>query len=201
LLLLNAYNVSHHQVRLSDWMNETYYSVEAKIPPGATAQQVHLMQQALLTERLRMTTHLERKELPVYEMTVDKNGSKLSTVRPIYRDGPSGTLRNLPQQPGMPLRHHGYETMESLALYLSRYSDRPVIDGTGLAGKYDMALSFVFAPVVRGPASAALPEMLEGPRSDLIDAVQMQLGLKLTPTKRTLDVLIIDDIRKVPIDN
>ena len=78
---------------------------------------------------------------------------------------------------------------------LSNQLDRPVLDQTGLTGKYDFTLDYS----VNG--FAAPVDSTSETEPDLAAAVQKQLGLRLVAGKAKLDVLIIDQIRKEPISN
>jgi uncharacterized protein (TIGR03435 family) len=76
---------------------------------------------------------------------------------------------------------------------------RPVLDKTGLTGKYDFSIDFKMDLRALGPPSAADDASDPGP--DLAAAVEQQLGLRLVPAKAKLDVLVIDKVEKVPTDN
>jgi uncharacterized protein (TIGR03435 family) len=58
------------------WLSTDLYFVDAKLPPGATKEQLRLMWQDLLAERFHLTLHIATKEFTVYELTVAKNGPK-----------------------------------------------------------------------------------------------------------------------------
>jgi uncharacterized protein (TIGR03435 family) len=102
-------------------------------------------------------------------------------------------------------------TMESFAESLARFADRPIMDMTGLKGNYDFTLQFTpedyRAMLIRSAINAgvALPPearhlMENAPGDSLFTSVQ-QLGLKLEPRKAPLEVLVVDDIRKMPTEN
>jgi uncharacterized protein (TIGR03435 family) len=75
---------------------------------------------------------------------------------------------------------------------------RPVVDKTGLTGKYDFKLEF--APAA-GPPAQGLPDALDESGPGILTATQQQLGLKLEPKKVPLDMLIVDSVEKVPTEN
>jgi uncharacterized protein (TIGR03435 family) len=81
-LLTRAYAVKSYQVSGPAWMETELYEIAAKIPPGATKEQVALMVQNLLTERFHLAVHRETKELPMYALRVGKNGAKLKESDP-----------------------------------------------------------------------------------------------------------------------
>ena len=72
--------------------------------------------------------------------------------------------------------------LSTLAERLEPFVDRPVIDATGLAGNFDVAIRF--APTAGGRASNS-----EAP--SIYTAVQEQLGLRLEPQERPISVLVI----------
>jgi uncharacterized protein (TIGR03435 family) len=72
--------------------------------------------------------------------------------------------------------------MPELARILSNYTDRPVIDRTGLQGSYGVTLDFSVDPGDDRPVVFA--------------AVQEQLGLKLEPGRAPIEMLVIDHIEK-----
>jgi uncharacterized protein (TIGR03435 family) len=93
------------------------------------------------------------------------------------------------------------ESVASLANFLSNQLGQPVIDATGLGGRYDFRFSFVMEPGGRaaGPAASIGPEPEIG--IDIIDAVRGQLGLRLEKEKGQADILVVDHAEKVPVEN
>ncbi len=72
-----AYNVRADQIVAPTWINTTRFDIEAKLPEGATVDQVPSMLQALLADRFKMTVHREGRERPVYALVVGKDGLKM----------------------------------------------------------------------------------------------------------------------------
>ena len=72
-----AFHVKDFQVKGPEWMLADRFDIQAKLPAGATRDQVPEMLQALLLDRFKMTTHREKRELPVYALTVGKGPLKL----------------------------------------------------------------------------------------------------------------------------
>jgi uncharacterized protein (TIGR03435 family) len=85
--------------------------------------------------------------------------------------------------------------MAQLADYLSTPVN-PVVDKTGLTGKYDFSMQY--ARTTGGAQSADTPA---DSAPDLLTAIQEQLGLKLNSTKGPLDFLVIDDVVRTPTEN
>lgn len=76
-LLVNAYGVKGFQISGPSWLDSERFDIVAKIPQGATKEQVRIMTQNLLKERFGLVIHHETKELPMYAMVVGKGGPKL----------------------------------------------------------------------------------------------------------------------------
>ena len=138
------------------------------------------MVQSLFADRFKLVAHREMKESPVYLLTIAKTGSKLhpgGAVR--FNGGVQGDASGKPDWPdGM--------TMSQLAGILSNYTDRLVVDRTGLTGTYGITLDFSLTD--------------RDDRPSIFTAVQEQLGLKLEPTKAPVEVLVIDSVNK-PSEN
>src|SRR5215467_10908638 len=73
----NAYKVKKYQISGPDWMGSQRFDILAKLPDGASKDQVPEMLQDLLIQRFKLAVHHESKEQPVYELGVGKNGPKL----------------------------------------------------------------------------------------------------------------------------
>lgn len=200
-LVTMAYGIQRYQLVAPDWMSAAKFDITARVAPGASIDQYRLMLQSLLAERFQLTLHHDRKEIQMAELVVAKNGPKLkaSPVDPAGAADP-GLQPPLPRA-GPPPGYHGpfsmalpKASMERLAALLSGLLDQPVVDSTGLKGNYDIKLR---ALVGSNPPDT---DAADSPPS-LFEAVQEQLGLKLTLKKALADVLVIDRIEKTPTGN
>jgi uncharacterized protein (TIGR03435 family) len=97
-LIRIAYRVKSYQVSGPDWMASERFDVLAKLPEGASRDQVPEMLQALLAERFKLTVHRASKEHAVYALVVAKNGPKLKESLP-DADAPAGD--GAPSAPGV----------------------------------------------------------------------------------------------------
>jgi uncharacterized protein (TIGR03435 family) len=88
---------------------------------------------------------------------------------------------------------------KAIADYLGNALGSPVEDRTGLTGIYDVRLEFV--PDPSGTEPNATGAAASDPGTGIFDAVQSQLGLKLTPKKVPVETLVIDHLEKVPTEN
>ena len=182
------------------------------------------MEQDLLKERFKLATHVEKRKMQVYLLSVAKNGPKLKEARdpaapedisPISGPAPLGKSKLdadgflvLPRGYGstsvamrgdsMRIRSAG-TTMEQFASFLSTRFDNSVEDATGLQGKYDITVMCSSASVfgiTSGPDASAPAGV-----PTFAEALKQQLGLKLDAMSGLVDVLIIDHVEKVPTEN
>jgi uncharacterized protein (TIGR03435 family) len=77
MLVSVAYDVKDYQVHCPDWMNSARFDIVAKVPKGATEDDTRVMMQNLLAERFKVKIHKDSKEMPIYALTVGKNGIKM----------------------------------------------------------------------------------------------------------------------------
>ena len=80
MMIATAYNVKDYQVTGPDWLASGGFDVKAKIPAGASKEQIPSMLQALLADRFKLALHRETRNLSVYALVVGKNGPKLKEV-------------------------------------------------------------------------------------------------------------------------
>jgi uncharacterized protein (TIGR03435 family) len=167
--------------------------------PGAKRpniqEQMGMLRQ-LLTDRFQLKFHWEQKEMPYYALTVAKGGPKLreGTDPP---EGPKPLIFVLsPEGALLPGRN---ATMGELASVMQRAAvDRPVLDKTGVSGRFDFDLQWAVDETQfggNGPKPLAEPAW-----PDLYAALQQQLGLKLEAGKGPVNVLVIDGVER-PSEN
>lgn len=197
-LIARAYGVKPFQVSGPDWMKAALFDIVAKLPEGASPDQVPEMMQTLLAERFKLTLHRDNKEFPVYALIVGKDGPKL-TARPTDSDP---AVRNNVR----PM------TLDRYAQFVALAADRPVIDETQLKGEYMLPLEPISREVgqqiiARARAASAAagdgapPDAALDPSGAGVFAIVQGFGLKLDPRKLSLPLLMIDHIDKVPTGN
>ncbi len=202
---------------------------EQKMTPEERQAENRKMQQSLLTDRFKLKVHFETRELPVYELVVVKGGSKLTPAKDPESVPPTAAASGPPLPPGLPkgppdpskmrqgimalMKGSGMEmTVRDMTLQqvfqgpFLGLNGRPVIDKTGLTGKYDFTLDFArenmgvgSGPMTELPGGANAPAPDDSMPS-VFTAVQEQLGLRLVPSKAQIEVLVIDGIEK-PSEN
>jgi uncharacterized protein (TIGR03435 family) len=213
-LLAMAYAAEPYQISGPSWLEdarETQFDISAKVPDGATKEQVPLMMRNLLTERFHLTAHREKKEVNVYDLVVAKNGPKLKEAAPapapsddaeitrplkLDRDGfpsvPAGRGYRMAMMNDRATAAFTDGSIEQLADLLSHQIGRPVTDSTGLKGKYDFSLRW---------SMEGFGKPGDDPGPTIFAAVQEQLGLRLEQKKGFIDMIVIDHIDKVPTEN
>ncbi|HWC99351.1 MAG TPA: TIGR03435 family protein [Candidatus Sulfopaludibacter sp.] len=220
MFIMRAYDVKAYQVVGPGWLETESYDLVAKVPAGATNDQVRAMMRNLLAERFKLAQHRDAKEMSVYTLVAGKDGPKLTETSakvpepdspPAESKGPAIGADGFPiLRPGVLasgpiiLFRNGQArllanglTIPRLANSLSQQLDRMVIDETGLTGKYDVTLTWT---PDRGPN---LPPPTEGvdAANDIFTAIQRQLGLRLVSKKAPVPVIVVDRMEKVPAGN
>ena len=224
-----AYGLKPHQIVGPDWLGQPRFDVAAKIPDGAPREQLPQMLQALLANRFQMKSHREKKEFAVFALTVSKNGLTLqpsASAADAPSDKPpavtvtaggnaSGSGADLGGGSSFALGNNRIEirkmTMPQIAELLTRLSDRPVVDATGVTGAYDLALEltpedFIGVQIRAGLNNGALipPQalrLLDNAAADPFSYALQKSGLSLESRKAPLEVLVIDSIQKTPTEN
>lgn len=174
------------QIIAPDSINEVALDIVAKAAMPVGDEQLYLMLRTLLEERMGVRAHFERREMPVYALTVAKGGPKFSEST---TEGPL----TVGQDKGAQVVQRA--SMKDLAAELSRgMFDRPVVDATGLKGRYDIRIDM-----------AAIAATNQTDRVDaasaMITALQEQMGLKIESRKQEVDVLVVDHAEKTPTEN
>lgn len=204
-----AYGVKSYQVFGPDWLKDARYDIVAKGPAGTRRDQLPQMMQTLLAERFKLRVHHETRDISGLAMVAGKGGPKLKEATAESGDGLGGAHY------GMSTSTTGVErlevrgaTMASLANTLSSLVGRPVVDRTGLTGRYDFTLEFTRNETQGAGAAGgfneppALPPPAQGTEiaTSIYTSIQ-QLGLRLDAVKFPVDVVVVDHAEKTPVEN
>jgi uncharacterized protein (TIGR03435 family) len=199
-ILSMAYDIHARQIiGAPAWLESDKFDILAK--PDAEGipnrKQIDIMMQKLLADRFKLKFHHEQKELPVYAIVIGKNGPKLTKSEA----DPNGLPRLLFQGFGV-LPVHNASLSDFAMVMQAAVLDRPVVDHTGLTGKWDFTLKWTPDETQFATFGVRIPPPADNASAppDLFTAMQEQLGLKLEPTKAPVDVLVIDQIEK-PSEN
>jgi uncharacterized protein (TIGR03435 family) len=209
-MIANAYGVSSiikYQIEGGpDWMAARAFDINAKVDPETAArwstmtqpqidEERRSMTRSLLVDRFHLKFHRETREMPALILTVAKGGSKLQSPKP-EPDLQAGV-------PTSRINHFGRSHIEGHSALMSNLArslasepeiaGRPVVDRTSLTGGYDFTLRWTSDP-------GAAPDDSSAQFPSLFTAIQEQLGLKLTPEKQPMDIIVIDSV-EMPGEN
>lgn len=191
------------------WVSTDQYAINAQVEGDPTKDQMRLMMQSLLADRFKLAVHFERLEVPVLALVLDKPGKTGAKLSPHSSGLPCDVLQ--PPSDVFPpvcdailaiggpnnsiLIGSRNVTMAQAASALTTAGRlaRPVVDQTGLVGRFDFTLEWI-----RESNDAAPADLQEG--TNFQEALQEQLGLKLKSTKVSLDTLVIDHVER-PSEN
>lgn len=215
-----AYNVSGQSDRLSggpDWIHSQKFDIEATVDKGAVpagspatirVQQMRLMLQALLADRFKLAIRREMTERPVYALVVAENGPKLQSANADENScalDPNDTMSCHFLSGGEGRGLHGVAVdMSNVALSVSDWTDRPVIDKTGLKGLFNIqtegwAPFRPREPLPGNEPSAEEPASADSSRPTLSMILQ-RLGLKLDSQRATVELFVIERVER-PTEN
>jgi uncharacterized protein (TIGR03435 family) len=194
-LIMWAYKVGRAQVSNPEVAMAVTgrFDIIAKAAGPAKTDEMRVMLQALLAERFKMATHRETKEVSAYVLVEAKGGHKMKVSE--AADG-RGVLPV--QQPGKMALSGQSATLDQLTMFLSGPLRIPVIDMTGLKGRYDFEFDLTSFGVNGPPPPGEAPP---DPVAVLQAALPRQLGLKLESRKMPVEMLVIDHVEKSPVEN
>jgi len=212
VLISGAYHLPYQSPRLvggPEWVRSDRFDLYAKadagtIPSELSAEEkrarMRLMLQKLLADRFHLTLRRETKELPVYAMTVAKNGLKLPKSAIEEKDcfDESATVSCHTIQGGQGFGLHGKAfDLSDLAVFIENYTDRPVIDKTGIHELFQIETKG-WVPL---GGKAALPGMKAEDGSDLASLPSLftifgEFGLRLEPQKGPVEIFVIEHVER-----
>jgi uncharacterized protein (TIGR03435 family) len=191
LLIAAAYDLNPRTISGGPgWIESDHYDIVA-VTPGEVRpshdEQMSMLR-SLLTDRFKLTFHREQKVFSIYELEVAKNGPKLKASTAPPDDPPALISTVYPQRIVMPARN---ATMSDFARLMQRaILDRPVVDKTGLTGRYDFDLEWAPDETQFGGEVPVAPA--DAPSLPLFSAIQQQLGLRLEATRGPVAALVVD---------
>lgn len=204
-----AWKIQDFQIVGPDWISTARYEIDAKLPAGSTSHEIPEMLQSLLEERFELAWRRERKEMLVYTLIAAKDGLRLkpSEVKADNQPTAMGT-------DGQPRPLVGFggtisavtvtapaASLLTFAGFVSRFTNRPVVDETGVQGLYDFSLTF--APEVTTGLAPGISEpggIIAEPTPSLSDSLR-KYGLRIEPRRSEIEVFVVTHIEKTPKDN
>ena len=187
-LLLVGYSAHKSQVvNAPEWVRTARWDIRGvpDTPGRPSLRQMQGLTRKLLVERFGLVTHSEKREMEVYALRVAKGGEKLT---PSAADPHALPEENDRENGGQRTMQAANISMSDFALMMKFFLDRPVVDQTGLTGRYDFRFQWTFDES-RAPADGTAP-------AGVFTAIQEQLGLKLEAVKAETDVLVVDKVER-----
>ena len=202
-LVYYAYRVQRWQAEFPPRFSNSFYQLDAKTEESATSDQIRLMLQTLLKDRLKLEAHRETKDVNGYTLVVSRGGPKIKE----YKDSdapPPQPDYFLPRPPELfqgrvIISKEGHlsaltgrrVSMAQLAEGLEEEVETFVLDKTGMSGNYYFGTKFI-------PVNSQRDDV-DGPT--LCTALQEVLGLKLEKLRGPVEMLIVDHVEKTPAEN
>lgn len=196
------------QIVAPEWVQRTRFDIEARSQGEPSRTQMLEMMKRLLADRFAMRVRTEQREIEVQPLTLARSDGRVgSALRPSSVDcqavaaarakgeSPQGAggrplcIALSDEQPNGLIRvSGGGVVMAQLIAMIQGAVREPIVDQTGLTGRYDLDLEF--NPEL-GSLGQALPD---APGSSLSTALQEQLGLRLQRQKAPMTVLVVDHV-------
>ena len=189
-LIAWAWDIPRIQVEGPEWMRDRSFDVIAKSDSGGDDDRLRLMLRKLLADRFGLQVHIDEKEMQVYAIILAKGGFKMPESKddgpPVFNNG----------GPTLLTAHH--VTMKDFAEKVSEPLNQPVIDETGLTGKYEIKIDVAAYMQTAGQTlgNGQLDVM-----SVLFNALQQQLGVKLESKKAIVKMLTVEHVERQPTEN
>jgi uncharacterized protein (TIGR03435 family) len=188
IMLMFAYNLQKSQIAgLPEWVKTDRWNVDGvpDVDGQPDVPQFQSMVRKLLEQRFGLKEHMEEREMPVFALTVAKDGPKLTPSK----GDPNGMPRQDVNGGNGERRLQFFNTsMKDMTLLMLLEVDRPIVDRTGLKGRYDFKLNYT-NDESRAPTDGSAPP-------GLFTAIQEQDGLKLDPVKAMAPVLVVDAVER-----
>jgi len=188
----------------------------AEDPTTVTTEQLRQMVQTMLTERFKLKSHREMRDVPGYSLVVAKNGTKLKPVSG-EEELPFVDYSTIPSLGGPTLR--GKTKVDKLIQFVNGFinptgfvtSQLPsyVTDKTGLTGIYEYQMIMPVPGGAAGRSTNPVPQGIPGDRASgsfawrgpaFAEAMKDQLGLEMKEEKGPIEILVVDHVEK-PSEN
>ena len=176
------------------WFATDHYFVDGvpDVPGDPNLTQFRSMIRKMLADRFGLKVHNEQRELSVYALTVAKGGPKLTKSL----GDPNG-----PPNDNFSTSAYMKETNTTMGEYAKAMQyvlDRPVVDQTGLEGRWDFMLKWTPDESQFTAMGYKIPPPADNPNAPpgLFAAIQEQIGLKLEAAKAQAEVLVVDHVER-----
>jgi bla regulator protein blaR1 len=214
MLLREAFGISDNQLAGEPgWLNSDHFDIEAKVAPEDVAKLKALkpaehwaMLLPVFQDRFALKYHHESRDLTQYVLVIAKSGLKMKEAASgdTYANGLKGPDGKAGGGGWVRVERGAFTGqaagLDTLVHFLSFQFHSPVIDKTGLTGKYDIEMKWAPDEMEAGlgrPPDGSQPDpppTTAGP--SIFTALEEQLGLKLEAHKEPGDVIVIDHIEQ-----
>lgn len=220
-LMLSREQTDSMLAHLPKWVNTDHFEIQAVSEGNPTEDQMGLMLRSLLADRFRLQAHMVTTQADVIALIPAKPGATGPQLRPHSEGQPCDVhepsqdsqayavgvflpvceqLMAIPRPSGAIMMASRNTTLKQFATALSSLGqlDRPLVDQTGLSGRFDFTLEWTLERKGPPPPHDVPPDDFQV--TTLREALHEQLGLKLKATKAPLDTLVIDHVER-PSEN
>jgi uncharacterized protein (TIGR03435 family) len=202
--------------QLPDWVKTEKFDIQARATGNPGKDDMRLMMRALLAERFKLTVHNETRDVPVFAWVLARPGKTGPKLNPHEETPPCETNAAPAAAPqntpaglpvlcngifGMPPSAPGRQRIAARNVTLSFLADalsaganlgRPMVNKTGLDGKFDFSLEWT--PELQGAAPPGIDLQLDTSGPTIQQALQDQFGIKLQPDKAPMNVVVLDHV-------
>ena len=199
LLIAAAYDLNPKTISGGpSWVDSAKYDVVAKTPGGVRPERTEQMAmlRALLADRFGLKFHREGKVFSIYELQVAKGGPKLKASAAGPDALPQVISTVYPDRVKLPARN--VSMGDFVAMMQRALLDRPVVDKTGLTGRYDFDLTWAPDETQFGGEAPKMADDVASP--PLFTALPQQLGLRLEATRGPVNALVVDKAEQPAAD-
>lgn len=185
-LIAFAYSLNSRQiVGAPDWVGNDRWDMSGNTNSAqdATLPQEQQIVRQLLVERFGLQFHKEKRQLSSYALQIVKEPPRLT----VAADPAAQPLEWTQGHDWVRTENYRSCTMADFLLIKQLLMDRPLVDQTGLTGRYDFKLNYSYGDSPNTDPAAPPP---------MFTAIKEQLGLKFEPVKASVDVMVIDHISK-----
>jgi uncharacterized protein (TIGR03435 family) len=200
-LITTAYEVDSELVSGGPaWLEKQRFDIIAKVSPRVPEAERRQMLQALLADRFKLTLHQEKRPLDVFVLTSGKHVQ----MKPSEGEGRSSCQGPPPSEGRQPyiVLNCQHMTMDEFAVRFHQmaggYVTHTMVNQTTLEGAYDFTIKWSNRGDYRPPQPG---DTDPNPGISFFDAVDKQLGLKLTADKRPIPALVVDTVNETPTPN
>lgn len=184
-MIADAYEINRDQILgVPAWIKNENFDIQAKTEKPATRAQLKLMMQSLLAERFQLKAHPETRRMRGFVMSVGSKGVKLTPAKK-SEDPP----RIVPAPTGLTVSN---ATVEEVAKYLSAFANKPLIDETGIGGRYDWNVTLQPDPNIMLFSFAYF--------EDLFRAIEAQMGIQFREREINGKVLVIESASRPDVN-